>query len=74
MKLRNFSHYRTGVLHSMIDRNILALQVEHLVQIGNSKGVSTDEDCAKRYSNAGHTITRKYCQEEGKVNAVLYVI
>ena len=52
----------------MIDRNILALQVEHLVQIGNSKGVSTDEDCAKRYvyaQYAGHTIARKHCQEEG---------
>lgn len=58
----------------MIDRNILALQVEHLVQIGNSKGVSTDEDCAKRYVNAGHTITRKHCQEEGKMNMVLHVI
>ena len=52
----------------MIDRNILALQVEHLVQIGSSKGVSTDEDCAKRYVNAGHTITRKHCQEEGKMD------
>ena len=33
----------------MIDRSILALRVEHLVQIGNSEGVKTDEDCAKRY-------------------------
>ena len=58
----------------MIDTNILALQVEHLVQIGNSKGVKTDEDCAKRYVNAGHIITRKRCQEEGKMNTVLHVI
>ena len=58
----------------MIDRNISALQADHLVQIGDSKGVRTDEDCAKRYVNAGHTITRKHCQEEGKMNTVLYVI
>ena len=58
----------------MIDRNILALQVEHLVPIGNSKGVKTDDDCAKRYVNAGHTITQKHCQEEETMNTVLHVI
>ena len=58
----------------MIDRNIQALQVEPLVQIGNSKGVKTDDDYATRYVSAGHTITRKHCQEEGKTNTVLHVI
>ena len=62
------------VFHVMIDNNILALLVKHLVKIGKSKRVQTDEDCTKRYVNAGHTITLKHRQEEEKINTVLHVI
>ena len=62
------------VFHVMIDRNILALLVKHLVKIGKSKRVQTDEDCTKRYLNAGHNSTLKHRQEEEKINTVLHVI
>lgn len=62
------------VFHVMIDNNILALLVKHLVKIGKSKRVQTDEDCTKRYLNAGHNSTLKHRQEEEKINTVLHVI
>ena len=62
------------VFHVMIDNNILALLVKHLVKIGKSKRVQTDEDCTKCYLNAGHNSTLKHRQEEEKINTVLHVI
>lgn len=58
----------------MIDSNTLALLVEHIVKIGKSKRVQTDEDCTRRYLNAGHNSTLKHRQEEEKINTVLHVI
>ena len=61
------------VFHVMMDNNMLTLLVTHLVKIGKSKRVQTDEDCTKRYLSAGHNSTLKHGQEE-KINTVLHVI
>ena len=62
------------VFHVMMDNNILALLVKHLVKIGKSERVQTEEDCTKRYLNAEHNSTLKHRQEEEKINTVLHVI
>ena len=62
------------VFHVMIDNNILALLVKHLVKIGKSKRVQTEEDCTKRYLNAGHNSTLRHRQEEEIKNTVLHII